>query len=147
MHVQQQQQRFFNNNNNNNFNQRQRQPMMMNNNHLVQQRPMQQQQPQRPMQQQQQMSMPQQQAQPAVNPFIPLQASRKATKTKNVQGGESKKPLQVKESNKPHKEVKQEPKAPVEAPVVPQETENLNVSTSKPAIDNRKCRLAISFGK
>lgn len=98
------------------------------------------------MQQQQRQPSQQQQQQPqspAVNPFIPLQASRKATKSKGNQS-ESKKVAAHKEVVKP-KEVVNIVKAP-EVAQVASETKTAN-SSAQPVIDNRKCRLAISFGK
>lgn len=98
------------------------------------------------MQQQQRQPPPQyhqQQQSPAVNPFIPLQASRKATKSKGNQSDTKKVPVQ-KEAVQPKEAVKVA-KAPVEAQVASEPKAN----TSQPAVDNgtRKCRLAISFGK
>lgn len=67
------------------------------------------------------------------NPFIPLQASRKATKSKN-----DTQPQQQQLPTTP-KEVKQEVETPVAAVVTPKST------GKSPAVDNRKSRLAISF--
>lgn len=122
------QQRFFHNNQNQ-FNQRQK-PVNNNHSHPYQQRQM-------PPQQ-----APQQLNQQAANPFIPLQASRKATKPKNVQG--EAKNVHLKEQIKPQKEVA------VQKPAVetasPQEVASLTGS-SKPTVDNRRCRVAIDFSK
>lgn len=84
--------------------------------------------------------MPQQPInQQAPNPFIPLQASRKATKPKNVQG-DVKKILPPREQNKPQKE------AAIQEPVVETaSTSQENAISTVPAFDNRKCRLAIDF--
>jgi hypothetical protein len=123
--LQQQQQRFFQNNNQSNFNNNQgrvRQP----NFHQQQQ------------QQQQNRGQGNQQQQQPANPFIPLQASRKATKSKN-----------------PQAEPKQQAKVEVVAPkaVVPMvstpetkpeaQAEPKKVNTT-PTV--RKSRLGISFG-
>lgn len=126
------QQRFFQNNQNQ-FNQRQKQPMSHNNGHPYQQRQIQ------PHQ------MPQQQAnQQASNPFIPLQASRKATKPKNVQS-ELKKTQPLKEQQKPQKEVANH-KPTVETASTSQETA-IMTGSANPTVDNRKCRIAIDFSK
>lgn len=131
----QQQQRFYNNqNNNNNFNNgnRPKPPHHQTRPMLVQQY-------------QQQQAPP-----PAVNPFIPLQASRKATKAKNL-------PFTQKPTVK-------EVAAPQDVPALPTTSQTVaqieqaifntsqtatepKVANSKPTVDNRKSRLAISFGK
>lgn len=122
-------QRFFHNPQNQ-FNQRQK-PMNNNNSHPYQQRQM-------PPQQSHQ-----QQNQQAPNPFIPLQASRKATKSKNAQA-ESKNAHAVKEKVKPLKEIPVPKPAAEKAPS--QETVS-TAGTSKPTVDNRRCRVAIDFSK
>lgn len=107
------QQRFYHNNQNQ-FIQRQKQTMNHNNGPLV--------------------------VNPNTNPFIPLQASRKATKLKSVQG-ESKKC--AKEQNKPQQQAASQMPV-VEAVSTSQETSALN-SGSNPVVDMRKNRLAIDF--
>lgn len=88
---------------------------------------------------------PAQQAPPpaASNPFIPLQASRKATKAKS-QKSEAKRlpegtPVVVQQAVKPV-----EKKA---APEASRAEHAATTSSDQPSVDNRKCRLAISFGK
>lgn len=89
----------------------------------------------------------QQQPAAATNPFIPLQASRKATKAKNL-------PSMTKTSSVPRSadDQQKEVKARVEPipakPIAAVQTEaaNKSASTKRPAADNRKSRLAISFG-
>lgn len=125
--TQQPKQRFFQNNQNQ-FNQR---PKLTNNSHPYQQR-------QLPPQ-----HAPQQLVQQAPNPFIPLQASRKATKPKNVQV-EARKVNLSKGQMKPQQEMPSQ-KAAVETASL-QETANLT-GISKPTVDNRRCRVAIDFSK
>lgn len=122
---QQQQHRFFHNNNNNSFNNSFNQQNRFRPSHYNQQRPT-------------QVQPPQQAPAPGPNPFIPLQASRKATKTKNNQP-EPKKLPQQKPVVEQHQEVKE--------PATSQIGTSFNTSFNQPAVDNRKCRLAISFGK
>lgn len=131
-----QQQRFFNNNfnGNNNYNNGNRQKLLHH-------------QPEHWAKQQYQ----QQTQQPASNPFIPLQASRKATKGKN---------LPAQKENLAAKKVAKQPaevQAPIPAQMIkPIEPVSISASQSvieprvvdaKPAVDNRKSRLAINFGK
>lgn len=78
------------------------------------------------------------------NPFVPLQASRKATKAKNIQTPDVKKvaqPKQAKQKEATSGAVNVQPETPASA----QKT-NATVGIS-PAVDKRKSRLAISFGK
>lgn len=133
---QHQQQRFFNNNNfnGNNYNNGNRQkPLHHQAEHWAKQQ------------------YQQQTPQPASNPFIPLQASRKATKGKT---------LPAQKENLAAKIVAQQPaeaQAPIPAQTIkPIEPVSISASQSvieprivdaKPAVDNRKSRLAINFGK
>lgn len=140
-HVQPQQQRFFNNNNFNNGNQN------FNNQNRFKPLPHYQQQPQ---QQQRQPPMQQQQQQQgqAPNPFIPLQASRKATKAKNIQS-EPKKAQQKQAAAAQQKEIEKISKpSPVATSHIESDVKNVSVNQPQAAVqDNRKCRLAINFGK
>lgn len=86
-----------------------------------------------------QVQPPLQQQLPGPNPFIPLQASRKATKTKNNQVEAKKPPVEQVVVQK--KEVATKPEASLTVAAA------VNLNSSQPAVDNRKCRLAISFGK
>lgn len=143
------QQRFFNNGNQNfngneNFNGNQN----FNNQNRFKPLPHYQQQTQQrqPSQQQQQQGQAQGQA---PNPFIPLQASRKATKAKNIQS-EPKKAAQQKQAVAQQKELKNDVEKnlmPLPAATSQIEADVKDVSVNQPAVDNRKCRLAISFGK
>lgn len=127
----QQQQRFFQNNQNQ-FNQRQKQTTGHNNGHPYQQRQM-------PLNQ-----MPKPQGnQQAANPFIPLQASRKATKPMNIQG-EAKKIQHLKEQNKPQKEAASSTSQAQNNKIEAQENATL-IGSSNPVVDMRKNRLAIDF--
>lgn len=116
----QQQLRFFSNNNgnihfNNNQN-RHRNPSQYQPHHAFVQQP------------------PSQQAQ-ATNPFIPLQASRKATKGKHQPEQPKQKP-----TPQPKEDIHQQHVEP------PTRSHTESIAT-KPVVDNRKNRLAISFGK
>lgn len=134
-HPQQQQpQRFYNNhNNNNNFNNgnrpkpshHQTRPM------LVQQY-------------QQQQAPP-----PAVNPFIPLQASRKATKAKNLPFTQKSTVKEVAPQDVPALPTTSQTVARIEQEIfnTSQTATEPKVVNSKPTVDIRKSRLAISFGK
>lgn len=129
------QHRFFHNNNNNhsfhNFdNQNRFRPS-----HYNQQRPA------------QMYQFPPQQQQPLIpgpNPFIPLQASRKATKAKSNMSETKILPQQKQTVTKQKETTNLKEK---EREVSQIETVSNSVGSSPPAIDNRKCRLAISFGK
>lgn len=128
----QQQLRFFSNNNgnihfNNNNQNRNRNPSQYQPHHAFVQQP------------------PSQQAQ-ATNPFIPLQASRKATKGKH-QPDQPKKSVQQKPILQPKEDIRQqhvENRQQHEEPPTRSHTESI---ATKPVVDNRKNRLAISFGK
>jgi hypothetical protein len=119
-------QRFFQNNQNQ-LNQR---PKQMNNSHLYQQRQLL---PQH---------APQQMNQQAPNPFIPLQASRKATKPKNVH-------VEVKTVNPSQEQMKPQQETPQKAAVDTASSQGIanQIGTSKPTVDNRRCRVAIDFSK
>lgn len=84
-----------------------------------------------------------QQTSPAqINPFVPLQASRKATKAKNIQQDTKKvaPPVQVVRHQKE--------KIPVAKPELQASSQKSNANVgSEPAVDKRKNRLAISFAK
>lgn len=75
----------------------------------------------------------------ANNPFIPLQASRKATKGKH-QPEQPKKSVQQKPTPQPKEDIRQQHVEP------PTRSHTESIAT-KPVVDNRKNRLAISFGK
>lgn len=128
----QQQHRFFHNNsfngmnNYNNQSHRYRQPFNQ----------------QRPAQMQPQL---QTQASPSgPNPFIPLQASRKATKGKGNQSEFKKLPQQEQSEIVQQSKVKNFVE---KKPETSQAEKTASTSSSQPVVDNRKCRLAISFGK
>ena len=128
----QQQQRFFNNNsfngmnNYNNQSHRYRQPFNQ----------------QRPSQMQPHL---QNQASPSgPNPFIPLQASRKATKGKGNHSESKKLPQQEQSENVQQSKIKNFVE---KKPEISQPEKTASTSSSQPVVDNRKCRLAISFGK
>lgn len=133
-HPQQHQQRFFNNDNFNNLNRAKPQHYQPRPNQVQQ---LQYQQPQHY----------QQQPQPAANPFIPLQASRKATKAKNISTQKEKTPKEV-----PSQEVQARPietgkSNEIAIANTSQIVTPAKVVNNSPAVDNRKSRLAINFGK